>query len=58
VRLDLRITNLLVIFKKQYNELENELGNPPCKDQGGGAGAGRGGAGGEQNSRLENENVI
>ena len=38
VRLDLRITNLLVIFKKQYNELENELGNPPCEDQGGSGG--------------------
>lgn len=38
VRLDLRITNLLVIFKRQYNELEKELGNAPCELSGGGAG--------------------
>ncbi len=31
VRLDLRITNLLVIFKRQYIESENELGSPPCE---------------------------
>ena len=31
VRLDLRITNLLVIYKEQYNRLELEIGNPPCE---------------------------
>ena len=30
VRLDLRITNLLIIFKEQYSRLELEIGNPPC----------------------------
>ena len=31
VRLDLRITNLLVLYKKQYLELEEEFSGPPCK---------------------------
>lgn len=31
VRLDLRISNLLSIFKEQYNRLEQEIGNPPCE---------------------------
>ena len=31
VRLDLRITNLLIIFKEQYHRLEIEIGNPPCE---------------------------
>ncbi len=31
VRLDLRITNLLVLYKKQYLELEQEFSSPPCE---------------------------
>ncbi len=31
VRLDLRITNLLVLYKKQYLVLEEEFSGPPCK---------------------------
>ena len=42
VRLDLRITNLLIIFKEQYNRLELEIGNPPCEWVWLGVGWGRG----------------
>ena len=31
VRLDLRITNLLVLYKKQYLELEEEFSGPPSE---------------------------
>ena len=31
VRLDLRITNLLVIYKKHFQELELEIGSTPSK---------------------------
>lgn len=31
VRLDLRITNLLVIYKKHFQELEVELREPPSE---------------------------
>ena len=31
VRLDLRITNLLVIYKKHFQELEMEIGSAPSE---------------------------
>jgi len=31
VRLDLRITNLLVIYKKQFSSLESDLNIPPSE---------------------------
>ena len=31
VRLDLRITNLLVLYKKHYLELEEEFSGPPSE---------------------------
>ena len=38
VRLDLRITNLLVIYKKQFAKLENDQVTTPSEWEGGGCG--------------------